>query len=49
MYQTAWKAFSETYAAGSTHFPYSVRTDDALKVRFSAKVGEDPKVEVALV
>jgi hypothetical protein len=29
--------------------PYTVRTDDTLKVRFSATVGEEPEVEVALV
>ncbi len=28
---------------------YTVRTDDALKVRFSAAVGEEPEVEVGLV
>ena len=28
--------------------PYTVRTDDALKVRFSATLGEEPEVEVAL-
>jgi hypothetical protein len=26
--------------------PYTVRTDDALKVRFSATLGEEPEVEV---
>ncbi len=29
--------------------PYTVRTDDAVKLRFSATVGEEPEVEVALV
>jgi hypothetical protein len=29
--------------------PYTVRTDDALKVRFSATVGEEAEIEVALV
>ena len=29
--------------------PHTVRTDDTLKVRFSAAVGEEPEVEVALV
>ena len=29
--------------------PYTVRTDDAPKVRFCATVGEEPEVEVALV
>jgi hypothetical protein len=29
--------------------PYTVRTDDAPKVRFSATLGEEPEVEVALV
>jgi len=28
--------------------PYTVRTDDTLRVRFSATVGEEPEVEVAL-
>jgi hypothetical protein len=27
----------------------SVRTDDTLKVRFSATLGEEPEIEVALV
>ncbi len=31
------------------HTPYTVRTDDALKVRFSATVGEEPEIEVGLV
>jgi hypothetical protein len=30
-------------------FPYTVRTDDAPKVRFSATVGEEPEVELAPV
>ena len=34
-------------AAASTS-PYTVRTDDTPKVRFSAKVGEEPEVEVGL-
>ncbi len=35
---------------GSTHFPpYTVRTDNTAKVRFSATVGQEPIVEVALV
>jgi hypothetical protein len=29
--------------------PCTVRTDDALKVRFLATVGEEPEIEVALV
>jgi hypothetical protein len=29
--------------------PYTVRTDDALKIRFSATLGEEPEIEVALV
>jgi hypothetical protein len=33
----------------NTPSPYTVRTDDAFKVRFSATVGEEPVVEVALV
>jgi hypothetical protein len=28
-------------------FPYTVRTDDTPKVRFSATVGEQPEVEVS--
>jgi hypothetical protein len=41
--------FAETQAAGSTHLPSTVRTDNALKVRFSATLGEEDEVEVALV
>jgi hypothetical protein len=29
--------------------PYTVRTDNAPKVRFSATVGEEPEVDLALV
>ena len=29
--------------------PYTVRTDDTLKVRFSATVGEESEVELILV
>ncbi len=29
--------------------PYTVRTDNTPRVRFSATVGEEPEVEVALV
>ncbi len=29
--------------------PYTVRTDDALKARFSATLGQEPEVELALV
>jgi hypothetical protein len=29
-------------------FPCTVRTDDTLKVRFSATVGEEPEVEATL-
>jgi hypothetical protein len=29
--------------------PYSVRTDNAPKVRFSAMVGEEPEIELELV
>ncbi len=29
-------------------FPYTVRTDDTPKVRFSAAVGEQPEIELAL-
>ncbi|MBA4116120.1 MAG: hypothetical protein H0X71_06710 [Rubrobacter sp.] len=29
--------------------PSTVRTDNALKIRFSATVGEDPDIELALV
>ena len=28
--------------------PYTVRTDNALKVRFSATLGEEPEIEVGL-
>lgn len=30
-------------------YPSTVRTDNTLKVRFSATVGEEPEVEVALL
>ncbi len=36
-------------AVGRTHSPYTVRTYNALKVRFSATLGEEPEVEVTLV
>jgi hypothetical protein len=42
-------AFSETQAVGSTHFPRDSQSYDALKVRFSATVGEELEVKVALV
>ena len=29
--------------------PLTVRTDNALKVRFSAMLGEEPEIELALV
>jgi hypothetical protein len=38
---------SEPYAARTS--PYTVRTDEAPKVRFSATLGEEPELEVALV
>jgi hypothetical protein len=28
--------------------PYTVRTDNALKVRFSATVGDEPDIELSL-
>jgi hypothetical protein len=34
--------------AGSTHFPSTIRTDNTLKVRFSAALGEEPEAELAL-
>ena len=36
-------------SAASTYPPYTVRTDNAPKVRFSATLDEEPEVEVALV
>jgi predicted ATP-binding protein involved in virulence len=42
-------AFSEIQAVGSTHIPHTVRTDDGPRFRFSATVGQEPEVEVALV
>ena len=42
-------AFSGSQAVGSAHLPYTVRTDNAPKVRFSATLGEEPEVEVVLV
>jgi hypothetical protein len=44
---TSW--CSRPGSSGARTHPYTVRTDDTLKVRFSATVGEDPKVELALV
>jgi hypothetical protein len=35
-------------SAASTS-PYTVRTDDTIKLRFSATVGEEPEVEVGMV
>jgi ABC-type multidrug transport system ATPase subunit len=29
--------------------PYTVRTDNALKVRFSATLGQEPEIELALI
>jgi hypothetical protein len=40
--------FSEIQAVGSTHPPCTVRTDNAPKVRFSARPGEEPEIDVAL-
>ena len=34
---------------GSTHLPYTVRTDDTPKVRFSGSLGQEPEVEVVVV
>jgi hypothetical protein len=46
----AEEAFSEIQAVGGMHLPpYAVRTDDALKVRFSAMLGGEPEVEVGLL
>jgi hypothetical protein len=39
----------EPPSAGSAHVPSGVRSDNTLKVRFSAMVGEEPEVEVALL
>jgi hypothetical protein len=36
-------------AWGEATAPYTVQSDNTLKVRFSATVGEEPEVEVALV
>jgi hypothetical protein len=36
------------WRVGSAHVPCTVRTDNALKIRFTATVGEEPVVEVAL-
>jgi hypothetical protein len=33
---------------GGSYFPYTVRTDDAPRLRFSATLGEEPEVEVEL-
>ena len=41
-------ACPKTQAMGSALLPYTVRTGNALKVRFWATVGEEPEVEVAL-
>ena len=38
----------EKGTSGDRSPPYTVRTDDALKVRFSATVGEEPEIELAL-
>jgi hypothetical protein len=42
-------AFSQTQTLDSTHFPCDSRTYNALKFHFSATVGEESEVEVALV
>ena len=42
-------AFSEIQVLGSTHPPYTVRTDNASKVRFFATVVGEPQIEVGLV
>jgi hypothetical protein len=41
--------FSEIQAVGSMHIPSTIRSDYTQKVRFSATVGEEPEVEVALL
>jgi hypothetical protein len=43
------RAFSEIQAVGSTRSLITVRTDNHLKVRFSATMGEELEIEVALV
>jgi hypothetical protein len=46
----SWKERShETQAVGSTHLPVDSQSYDALKLRFSATVGEEPEVEVVLL
>ncbi|CAA9444792.1 MAG: hypothetical protein AVDCRST_MAG14-291 [uncultured Rubrobacteraceae bacterium] len=35
--------------AGSYHLPSTVRTDNALRVRFSATLGQEPEVELKLL
>jgi hypothetical protein len=44
------RVYSEIQAVGSTHLPsYTVRTGDALKIRFTATLGKEPEVGVGLV
>jgi hypothetical protein len=40
---------SNGHSSDAKSHPYTVQTDDALKVRFSATLGKEPEVEVALV
>jgi hypothetical protein len=42
------RSFSSLGSSGARSRPYTVRTDDTLKVRFSAAEGEEPEVEVGL-
>jgi len=40
---------SETQAVCSTHLPHTLRTYNALKIRFSATLGEEPEIEVGFI
>jgi hypothetical protein len=40
---------STALSVGRSYTPITVQTDNALKVRFSTKLGQEPEVEVALV
>jgi hypothetical protein len=56
-YPTSWigsdiaalRTAQSQMGVGSTRFPYTVRTEYALKARFSATLGEEPEVELVLV
>ena len=43
------KVLTCAYGSVPRTSPYTVRTDDTPKIRFSATVGEEPEVEVALL